>query len=70
MNTASLAIQSVVKEPIKHVVNAGAGTLGVSVAPDYLSIIVGVVSVMTGLLIAYKTYREILLLPSRKDEGD
>jgi len=62
MNTISLAIQSIVKEPIKHAANAVAGTTGVSVAPDYLAILVGIVSVMTGLIITYKTYQEIKIL--------
>lgn len=62
MNTASLAIQSVVKEPGRHALNAGAGAAGVTVAPDYLAITVGVVSILVGLLIACKTYKEIVLL--------
>ena len=42
---ASVAFQSMIKEPIKHAVNAAAGATGVSVAPDYLAIAVGIVSV-------------------------
>ncbi len=70
MNTVSLAIQSIAKEPLKHAVNAAAGATGVSVAPDYLAIAVGIVSVMTGLIITYKTYQEIKLLRIKMAKED
>ncbi len=56
---ASVAIQSVIKEPIKHVVNVASGAGGVYVAPDWLAIAIGVVSILTGLVIIYKTYQDI-----------
>ena len=71
MNTiASVAIQSVIREPLRHVPNAVLGTAGVSVAPDWLAIAVGITSILTGLVIIYKTYREIRLLPDKKEKDN
>ncbi len=67
---ASVAVQSMIKEPIKHAVNAASGTAGVSVAPDWLAITVGITSILTGLVIIYKTYQDIQINCKRIEKID
>jgi len=55
----SVAVQSVIQEPIKHVTNAAAGMAGVIVAPDWLGISIGIVSLVTACAILYKTFQDI-----------
>jgi hypothetical protein len=57
----SVAVQSIIQEPIKHATNVTAGSAGVIAAPDWLGIAIGVVSLITACAILYKTYLEIRL---------
>lgn len=57
----SVAVQSVIQEPIKHATNVTAGSAGVIAAPDWLGISIGVVSLITACAILYKTYLDIKL---------
>ena len=58
---ASVAIQSARDETGKHLLNAGSGVAGYSIAPDYLAIVAGVISVIVGLLLIKSTYQDIQL---------
>lgn len=58
----SVTLQSIAKEPIRHVPNAVLGAGGAYVAPyDWLAIAVGVTSILTGFFIIFKTYQDIHL---------
>lgn len=55
----SVAVQSVAKEKIRHITNAGAGGGALALAPEWLGIAGGVMALLVSCAIFYKTYQEI-----------
>ncbi len=58
----SAAVQSIVKEKIKHIANGAAGGTAFAVAPDWLGISVGVASLLVASMVFFKTYSEIRVI--------
>lgn len=59
---ASVAVQSIAAEPVKHAASAAVGIVGVSAGPDFLTIAIGVSAIAASVTICLKTYKEIRLL--------